>query len=143
MNKTKNTRGSRLQHLLDTYEISPEKLAGLVEMSGQAVRAIIKNESKPYRSTIEKLAAALGTTFEYLEHGKGEDLPNGKKDLSVTSKRADEGWKDEAWQLAKEELREKGDLLRNLGSSFAILTKMLQESGVSFLRPVAKTGTYE
>lgn len=149
MNKTKTTRGGRLQHLLDEYEISPEKLAGLVEMSGQAVRAIIKNESKPYKSTIEKLASALGTSYDYLENGKGEALPDGKIKLkNLSEKQTENPWEDEAWGLAKDQIKEKDqqlkkkdDILEMLAVSFDRVTKMMQDSGMSFLQVAKKTGT--
>jgi transcriptional regulator with XRE-family HTH domain len=143
MNKNKkapeSTLGSRLAGLLDDYGLSPETLASMVKMSGAGIRDIIKDKSNPYRGNLEKLAAKLGTTYDYLARGEGEKFPEGKKNLSVKSTSREPDGQD-AWDLAREQIRKKDDLLEKLAVSFDRVTLMLQERG-GFLQPVRETGT--
>lgn len=134
------TLGSRLQHLLDDYGLSPEKLAALVGMTGVSIRAITKDESKPYRTTVDKIAEALGTTYDWLTNGVGEKLPNGK--VSVSSNKSElDPWKEEAWTLAKEQIAKKDATIDRLAVSFDRLTEFMSKIDPSvFLFPVKDAG---
>lgn len=145
MNKKKTaaeTLGSRLQGLMIDYGLSPEKLAEIVEMSGVSIRSIVKGGSAPYRNTVERLADALGSTYEYLMNGEGQRLPNGKKSFHTKSKTGAMPWEDEAWSLAKEQLAKKDQTIDRLAVSFDRLTEFMSKiDPSSFLYSVRATGT--
>lgn len=139
--KEPETLGSRLHYLLSKYNLSPERLAALVNMSGVSIRAIIKNESEPYPATIEKLAKALGSTVDYLLRGEGEALPAGKKELIPIEKTGvADPWKDEAWTMAKQQISKKDATIDRLSVSFDRLTEFLNRIDPKvFHQPVKET----
>lgn len=142
MNKKRGsaeTLSDRLQRLLDDYGVSPERLSPICNVSNVQIRAIASGTApKPHRSTVEKIAKGLGTTADYLINGEGEPLPNGKRDLFDSTAVAESPWKDEAWTMAKVQIREKDDTIRLLSQSFDRLTKMMEGAG-PFLYPVKET----
>lgn len=76
------TIGERLQVLRNEYGLTSEKLAALAGMTRVTIDNIEKGLSNPYRRNVETLASKLGSTYEWLQDGKGEMLPNGKIELS-------------------------------------------------------------
>lgn len=138
--KAPKTLGQRLQVLLDAYDLSPEKAAAIVKMTGPSIRSMLKGESNPYKSTVEKIAKSLGSTYDWLNDGEGQMLPNGKLDFDQSGEESPDPWKDEAWTLAKDQLTKKDDTIDKLTNAFDRLTLIMSKIDPSaFLRPVKKT----
>lgn len=124
----------RIKELRSALGLSQTEFAYQTGISHSLLTKVESGDNPPTNKVIGKIVSKWGVTEAWLLSGKGELTYNKDGDSK------DESWKGEAWTLAKEELKEKGDLLRSLAVSFDRVTKMLQDSG-GFLRPVAKTGT--
>lgn len=72
------TISERIRILRSEYNLTAEKFAALVGLSRVAVDNIEKGMSRPHINTMEKIANRLGSTFEWIQNGEGEMLPNGK-----------------------------------------------------------------
>lgn len=133
----KETLAQRMLKLRQDYDLSQSEFASYIGMKGH--QGILKIESgetaEPRKSTLLSIANVYGTTMEWLLEGSGEMLPNGKKQLrKATESTSDLPWKDEAWTLAKDQINQKDNQLNSL---LALISKL----DLSFLHPVAKTGS--
>lgn len=84
------TLGSRLKKLRDEYGLSQESFGHHIDISYVAVANIEKGKTaKPQSDTMRKIIEVYGTTEQWLETGKGEMLPEGKKELKLSANPAD------------------------------------------------------
>lgn len=78
----KSTLGTRLKELRDEYRLSQTAFADRVGISYVAYANIERGVTeKPQESTLESIVKQFGTTYEWLQEGRGKMLPNGKVEL--------------------------------------------------------------
>lgn len=144
----KTTMGDRIRQLREDYSQTKADFAKTIGVAPLSVGNIERGVTQTFHTdTLNKIVSAYGTTREWLESGRGEMLPNGKKDITApVSQPGSIDYKDEAWDLAREQIKKKDkeievrdSILQTLAISFDRVTKMMQDSGMSFLRPVEKT----
>lgn len=101
----------------------------------------LKGSEQVTPRVLNSIITAFNVNRDWLMTGKG-DL------FAIDTQQVDVDYKNEAWAMAKQQLEKKDkeievkdSILQNLAISFDRVTKMMQDSGMSFLHPVAKTGT--
>lgn len=130
----KHTLAVRVKALRDEYKLSQDQFGSLIGVTNMAINRIESGKTEnPQMSTLKKIAATFGTTVEWLLHGKGTMLPNGKVETpSPKGGDADPPWKDEAYQVVKSQMEKKDEQLDRL-------TQFLSTLQLNFLQPVRET----
>lgn len=91
------TLGQRLKALREFYGHSQSEMAANIGLKGHVGIYKIEQDlvSKPQAETIRNLVKAYGTTEEWLMHGKGEMLVNGRIDVRAVSQVEESNpWRD-------------------------------------------------
>lgn len=102
--KNKPALGSRLKTLRLEYGISQSDFGNYIGISYVAVANIEKGVTlSPQMDTMKKIVEVYGTTSEWLNEGKGEMLPEGKRHLIKTSDAENNPYKDYAIQRLEKE----------------------------------------
>lgn len=102
--KHKPTLGSRLKDLRKEYGLSQSDFGQYIGISYVAVANIEKEITlNPQMDTMKKIVDVYGTTQEWLMEGKGEMLPEGKKQLVKASDMENNPYKDYAIQRLEKE----------------------------------------
>jgi transcriptional regulator with XRE-family HTH domain len=125
----KQTMGERVAELRDKYSLTQAEFAEKISVTPLSVGNIERGVTRTLQNeTINRIVSVFGTTREWLEEGKGEMLPGGKKDLNAKSD-SEEPWKDEAYQTLKTQNERLWEMVQRFMSG-----------DVSFLHPVKQTG---
>lgn len=134
----KTTVNSRVKLLRTSLRLTQNEFAAELGISPSLVSKMEAGE-KPSPGTLDAIINTYSVPEAWLIEGKGDFKFEKKKE---------QGWKDEAWLLAKEQIHKKDEqiehqdnILKMLAVSFDRVTKMMHDSGMSFLHPVSKTGT--
>jgi transcriptional regulator with XRE-family HTH domain len=141
----KQTLGERVKLLREAYGLSQADFAREIGKSLLTVGNLERGVSKEVQpETINNIIKRFKTTREWLINGNGEMNPSGEASPQPITP----DYTQEAWAMAKQQLEKKDkeievkdSILQNLAISFDRVTKMMQDSGMSFLQPVANTGT--
>lgn len=89
-----NTTGMRIKDLRLFYKLSVKEFAAKSGLSHVAIFHLEKGKTTtPHKSSIKRIAAAFGTTVEWLLFGHDEMLPRGKKEMESEDSSF---WKQEA-----------------------------------------------
>lgn len=131
----KTTVNTRVKLLRKSLRLTQNEFALELGISPSLVSKVEAGET-PSTGTLDAIMNTYNVPESWLIDGKGDIKYEKAKSKST------DPWKDEAWHLAKDQIQKKDDLLENLGTSFAILTKMMKDSGMSFLHRVEQTGTH-
>lgn len=135
--KKPRTVNERIDEIMLDRGLTKQELAAKTGKNVVTIDRILAGTNTPSFSTVKSIADALDCPVDYLIKGVGS-----------SEKTKGDPWENEAWAIAKsqlvkkdEQIEEKDGILKSFATSLDRLTKMMQDSGVSFLRPVAKTGT--
>lgn len=121
--------GDRLRLLRTAYRLSQAKFAAAVDLSGVAISNMETGVAQnPYPSTLSAIAKKFGTTYEWLQDGSGDMLPNGLVNLAPADEISDTPWRDEAYQVMKQENTRLWDMVNKF-----------MNGEINFLHPVNET----
>jgi transcriptional regulator with XRE-family HTH domain len=103
----KQTLGQRVKVLREHYRLTQGEFASKMGMKGYlGILKIEQGEIKnPRNETIENIVNTFGTTYEWLETGKGEMLPDGDVTFNDKKESKDNPWKDQLYQDLKDEIK--------------------------------------
>lgn len=116
--------GTRIKQLRATYNLSVKEFAGKCGLSHVAIFHLENGRTeKPHKSSLSRIAAAFGSSVEWLRSGEKEMLPNGKKDVEGESLLEQLNWKNEAYielksknQMLEREVERLWKVVHNLSS---------------------------
>lgn len=126
----KQTMGARIQALREAYSLTQSGFAKKINIAGLTVGNLERGVTQSFQpDTLNEIVKVFGTTRDWLETGKGEMLPNGPVELTdKTELISDSPWKDEAYQVMKQENTRLWEMLNKF-----------MNGEINFLQPVNET----
>ena len=93
-----NSLSARIKELRNHYNLSVKEFASKCGLSHVAIFHLESGRTlKPHRGSVQRIAAAFGSSSDWLLFGKNKMLPFGEKEIYDDGAGQESVWKDEAY----------------------------------------------